>query len=80
MNMCKVGLSLQSFFKLRCFSMLAFGFNLSPAIVGQAIVFSMITRLAGGFLPAVRTSRLKIIETLRTEWSSFLEWRELAAG
>jgi ABC-type antimicrobial peptide transport system permease subunit len=49
------------------FSELAFSFKLSPFIVVQALIFSVIMGLVGGFLPAVRASRLKIVEALRTE-------------
>ncbi|MBV6506481.1 MAG: hypothetical protein ILNGONEN_02058 [Syntrophorhabdaceae bacterium] len=49
------------------FSELAFSFKLSPTIVGQALIFSVLMGLVGGFLPAVRASRLKIVEALRTE-------------
>ncbi len=49
------------------FSELAFSFKLSPFIVVQALLFSLLMGLAGGFLPAVRASRLKIVEALRTE-------------
>lgn len=49
------------------FSELAFSFKLSPFIVMQALIFSVIMGVVGGFLPAVRASRLKIVEALRTE-------------
>lgn len=49
------------------FSELAFSFKLSPFIVMQALIFSLIMGFVGGFLPAVRASRLKIVEALRTE-------------
>ncbi|RIK72142.1 multidrug ABC transporter permease [candidate division KSB1 bacterium] len=49
------------------FSELAFSFKLSPFIVVQALIFSLIMGFVGGFLPAVRASRLKIVEALRTE-------------
>jgi ABC-type antimicrobial peptide transport system permease subunit len=49
------------------FSELAFSFELSPTIVSQALIFSVLMGLVGGFLPAVRASRLKIVEALRTE-------------
>ncbi len=49
------------------FSELAFSFKLSPFIVMQALIFSLLMGLVGGFLPAVRASRLKIVEALRTE-------------
>lgn len=48
------------------FSELAFGFDLSTEITGRALVFAIIMGLFGGFLPAVRSSRLKIVEALRT--------------
>jgi len=48
------------------FSELAFGFDLSTEIAGRALVFAIVMGLFGGFLPAVRASRLKIIEALRT--------------
>ena len=48
------------------FSELAFSFTLSPAIVGKALIFSLLMGLVGGFLPAVRASRMKIVEALRT--------------
>ncbi len=48
------------------FSELAFGFDLSWEITGRAIVFAIVMGLFGGFLPAVRSSRLKIVEALRT--------------
>jgi ABC-type antimicrobial peptide transport system permease subunit len=49
------------------FSELSFGFRLSPEIVGKALIFAVIMGLIGGFLPAARASRLKIVEALRTE-------------
>ncbi|NUM78122.1 ABC transporter permease [candidate division KSB1 bacterium] len=49
------------------FSELAFSFKLSPFIVVQALIFSLIMGFVGGFLPSVRASRLKIVEALRTE-------------
>jgi ABC-type antimicrobial peptide transport system permease subunit len=49
------------------FSELAFGFNLSGGIVFAALSFAIIMGIVGGFLPAVRASRLKIVEALRTE-------------
>ncbi len=48
------------------FSELAFGFDLSMEITGRALVFAIVMGLFGGFLPAVRSSRLKIVEALRT--------------
>ncbi|OGC89679.1 MAG: multidrug ABC transporter permease [candidate division Zixibacteria bacterium RBG_16_53_22] len=49
------------------FSDLTFDFALTPNIVVTVIIFSLIMGLLGGFLPAVRASRIKIIEALRAE-------------
>jgi ABC-type lipoprotein release transport system permease subunit len=49
------------------FSELAFGFRLSGGIVAGALIFALIMGIVGGFLPAVRASRMKIVEALRTE-------------
>jgi len=47
------------------FSELAFNFHLLVAIVIQAIIFAVVMGVIGGFLPAVRASRLKIVDSLR---------------
>lgn len=47
------------------FSELAFGFALSPDIVSKAMGFSLIMGFTGGILPAIRASRMNIIESLR---------------
>jgi len=47
------------------FSELAFGFKLSPAIVTKTLMFSLFMGFIGGFLPAVRAARLKIVDALR---------------
>ena len=47
------------------FSELAFSFALSPSIVATSLGFSLLMGLAGGFLPALRASRLDIIQALR---------------
>ena len=49
------------------FSELAFSFRLSPMIVAQALIFAVLMGVVGGFLPATRASRLRIVEALRTE-------------
>lgn len=47
------------------FSQIAFNFRLSTAIVAAAVVFALVMGFVGGFLPAVRAARLKIIDSLR---------------
>jgi ABC-type antimicrobial peptide transport system permease subunit len=47
------------------FAELAFGFTLNPAIVVKSIVFSLVMGFVGGFLPAVRAARMKIVDSLR---------------
>ena len=47
------------------FSELAFSFSLTWDIVGKAMAFSLIMGFIGGVLPAVRASRLNIVEALR---------------
>ena len=47
------------------FSELSFGFLLTPGIVIQALVFSIFMGTVGGMLPAIRASRIAIVEALR---------------
>ena len=47
------------------FSELAFKFTLNAPIALQAMAFSLVMGLIGGFLPALRASRMKIVEALR---------------
>jgi putative ABC transport system permease protein len=47
------------------FSELAFSFTLTPTIVMQSLVFTAVMGFAGGVLPALRASRLKIVDALR---------------
>ncbi len=47
------------------FSELAFSFALSPSIVIGSLIFAVAMGLIGGFLPAVRASRAKIVDSLR---------------
>jgi hypothetical protein len=47
------------------FSELAFQFRMTPAIVLQAMGFALAMGLVGGFLPAWRAARLKIVDCLR---------------
>ncbi len=48
------------------FSELAFSFTLTPGIALTAMAFAMAMGVIGGFLPAVRASRLNIVEALRS--------------
>lgn len=47
------------------FSELAFGFHLTPSVAISTLLFSLFMGIIGGFLPAVRASRLNIITALR---------------
>jgi ABC-type antimicrobial peptide transport system permease subunit len=49
------------------FSELAFSFALSPSIIGWSLFFSFLMGLVGGFFPAARAARLKIVDALRAE-------------
>ena len=48
------------------FAELAFSFTLNPAIVAESLGFALFMGLLGGFLPAVRASRLNIVDALRS--------------
>jgi len=48
------------------FSELAFSFTLTPEIAIQSLIFAIIMGLIGGFLPAIRASRIDIIQALRS--------------
>jgi ABC-type antimicrobial peptide transport system permease subunit len=47
------------------FSELAFQFKLTPAIAAQTLLFALVMGLVGGFIPAWRAARLKIVDCLR---------------
>lgn len=47
------------------FSELAFSFSLTPRIALDAMLFALVMGFAGGFLPAARAARLKIVDALR---------------
>lgn len=47
------------------FSELSFSFALSPNIIIGAVIFAVVMGFVGGFLPAVRASRAKIVDSLR---------------
>jgi putative ABC transport system permease protein len=69
-----IGLFFASFMQLitistlnfQTFSELAFQFSLTPGIIFGSLGFSLVMGLAGGVLPAVRASRMNIVESLRT--------------
>lgn len=47
------------------FSELAFSFRLTIGIAWQSLLFAIIMGFIGGFLPAVRASRMKIVDAIR---------------
>jgi len=47
------------------FSELAFQFTLTPRIAAQSIAFALAMGLVGGFVPAWRAARMKIVDCLR---------------
>ncbi|MFQ5649979.1 MAG: ABC transporter permease [bacterium] len=47
------------------FSEVVFGFQLSPGIVIEALVFSVLMGVVGGFAPAVRAARMPVVKALR---------------
>lgn len=47
------------------FADLSFRFVMTPGVVAQAMVFALVMGLLGGFLPAVRAARLKVVDALR---------------
>ena len=67
------GLFLASFLQLftistmnfQTFSELAFSFTLTPGIVWKGLGFSLVMGFVGGVLPAIRASRMNIVESLR---------------
>jgi len=49
------------------FSELAFSFTLTPGIVVSSLVFAMTMGFVGGFLPAIKAARMKIVDALRAD-------------
>ena len=47
------------------FSQLAFSFVLTPKIVVMTLIFSLVMGFVGGFLPAIKAARMKIVDSLR---------------
>jgi ABC-type antimicrobial peptide transport system permease subunit len=49
------------------FSELAFSFTLTPRIVALSLSFALLMGFVGGFLPAIKASRMKIVDALRAD-------------
>lgn len=47
------------------FAELAFSFTLTPEIALQSLAFSLVMGVLGGFIPALRAARTKIVDSLR---------------
>ena len=47
------------------FAEVAFSFTLTPSIILASIVFALAMGFAGGFLPAARAARMKVVDALR---------------
>ena len=47
------------------FAELAFQFTMTPRIVVQSLLFALLMGVVGGFVPAWRAARLKIVDCLR---------------
>jgi ABC-type antimicrobial peptide transport system permease subunit len=60
--MRRVGISTMNW---QSFAELSFSFVLTPEVVLTSLVFALAMGLAGGFLPALRAARLKIVDALR---------------
>ncbi len=68
-----IGLAAASFMQLlsistmnfQTFAELAFTFTLTPGIVAASLSFSLLMGFVGGFLPAARAARMKIVDALR---------------
>jgi ABC-type lipoprotein release transport system permease subunit len=69
-----VGLALASLMQLvtvstmnwQSFAELAFSFRLTPQIVVETLLFSLVMGVVGGFLPAARAARMNIVTALRS--------------
>ncbi len=68
-----IGLAGASFMQLlsistmnfQTFAELAFSFTLTPGIVAASLAFALAMGFVGGFLPAARAARMKIVDALR---------------
>lgn len=54
-----------SIVNFQSFSEIGFGFALSLGVIRSALLFAVVMGVIGGFLPAVRASRLNIVNALR---------------
>jgi ABC-type antimicrobial peptide transport system permease subunit len=69
-----VGLALATLMQLvtvstmnwQSFAELAFSFRLTPQIVVETLLFSLVMGVVGGFLPAARAARMNIVTALRS--------------
>ena len=48
------------------FAELAFQFKLTPTIAWQTLAFALFMGVVGGFIPAWRAARMKIVDCLRS--------------
>jgi putative ABC transport system permease protein len=48
------------------FSETVFEFQITPLLVGEALVFSIAVGILGSFLPAIRAARLPVIASLKS--------------
>lgn len=49
------------------FSQVAFAFAVTPALIGQGLLYALVMGLLGGLLPAIRAARLPIAAALREQ-------------
>jgi len=69
-----IGLGLASFMQFftvstmnwQTFAELAFTFTMNRQVIVQGLLFALFMGLLGGVLPAIRASRLKIVDALRS--------------
>jgi ABC-type lipoprotein release transport system permease subunit len=61
------------------FAEIAFSFTLTPGIVIASLIFALAMGFVGGFLPAARAARMKIVDALRAAWfgrrATWRQWR-----
>jgi putative ABC transport system permease protein len=47
------------------FSQVAFSFKVTPALLGNGLLFAVVMGLIGGLLPAIRAARMPVVTALR---------------